>query len=68
MEKTQKYKKGELLSRIHIMKDMMDLVPDEIFIKKPAPGYENSWLKTESSYLNEDIEVTITIKRLKNNE
>lgn len=51
------------MGRLHILRDLMEVIPEEIFKQKSAPGFEKSLMKNEVTYLTEDIEVSITITR-----
>lgn len=60
---TKQYKAGDQMGRLHVLRDMMEIIPEEIFKQKAAPGFEKSLMKNEVTYLTEDIEVSITITR-----
>ena len=57
-----KCKKGEQISRLQIIAELMRNFPDEVFEVRQKDEAKDSMLKNEVSYLTKDVDITMEIK------
>ena len=57
-----KCKKGEQITRLQIIAELMRNFPEEVFEIRQKDEMKDSMLKNEVSYLTKDIEIVMDIK------
>lgn len=57
-----KCKKGEQITRLQIIAELMRNFPEEVFEIRQKDEMKGSMLKNEVSYLTKDIEIVMEIK------